>query len=98
MTHAGNNVFDPTIRGEDRECTTHGLTLHRQYSTAGYDGCLTWKCLACQADRDSERDYSKEGRAAAHERWLASQKKHDPPKLCPSCFLALPKTGVCDEC
>lgn len=35
---------------------------------------------------------------AARERKVREARKHEPPKLCPTCFTVLPVTGVCDGC
>ncbi|MDH6199094.1 hypothetical protein M2272_005761 [Mycobacterium frederiksbergense] len=38
-------------------------------------------------------------KAKAAQEWKRAQAKMaEPPKLCPECFIALPVTGVCDEC
>lgn len=38
-------------------------------------------------------------KAKASRDWKKAQfKKDEPPKLCPSCYVALPKTSICDSC
>lgn len=70
-----------------RACPVHGHTEHAKYTSAGR---VDWRCMECSKEAARHQDNSRRGTRP----W----KKEETPKICPVHNLALPKTGICDEC
>lgn len=81
------------VRHEDRQCATHGRTLHSLYYV-GRSETPRWCCLQCEAARVKARKAA--GEPTRERRTKAPQSR---PAVCPVCFLVLTASGVCpDEC
>ena len=64
-------------------CPEHGLTAHRTY--VWKDGSPRTFCMECK-------------RAKARARYVSVAKQPAKRPVCPTCFLEMPNTGICDQC
>lgn len=76
-----------SIERADRPCPVHGVTEHAKYTS---NGLAHWRCMECAKEAARHQDNSMRGTRP----W----KKEEPLQFCPNCHMALPKTGICDEC
>lgn len=108
LVHAGREYDAPVIAG-----IAHGLATGRTLSPVDIPGGSTGAAKALKRLGFEVRDESPTPTSAPAQRTqsrptrVTATGKHKPPRvaasdrpvtLCPTCYLALPATGVCDNC
>lgn len=84
-----------TVPKSDRKCLIHGVTTYSQW--VGDDGRnIRWRCLKCDSDRSNK--YNKEVREGIRTKASAPAVPNAIVKTCPTHHIALPATGICDDC
>jgi hypothetical protein len=87
--------FKEGVAHEERHCDKHGRTMHREAIT-GDAYSKVWKCMGCDREDSKNRYNERKAGAPLTERTYAKPEK--PVKTCPVHNLALPATGICDDC
>lgn len=97
LTVRGDAVTDP-----EQHAAEERLDCYRVFGAVLPDGggvpALARPAPAARAPRAASGARSASPRPRAVAVRKPARKEPDPPKVCPSCFMALPATGVCDMC
>jgi hypothetical protein len=83
------------IKRKQSICSVHGTTEFAQYATGIGNAYSHWQCMLCNCENNK--------------RWREVNKNRPKPearkavkvvevKTCPTHFLVLPATGICEEC
>ena len=97
--HAGEPLLSSLVIGtsDDLEAARARLECYRWAGSAPPDGGVPAQ-LPGSAPRRPSRPRSETSRAGAAAPKRRVAKTDRPVAVCPTCFMALPATGVCDNC